>query len=246
MRHVEEDAKPQAAIRQFARFAKTWVKRALGGVWGRIGDAATVLGLVVPAVSGANPGWWKRVIAVLHVSGNESLLWEAPVVVGGSILVVRLVLAPFWILRAERKDAARVRGELESAAKAEQAHFASEAASQRRAAEESIEQLQRRVAELETPAPRVMLWWAKDSKCPIALKNVGPVEAHRVKVGDFEVGKEYVEFGEVDPLENDGQPKYPEFSCQNRDEKYGPPLKATMFSWFLNHVAEAETYAVWR
>jgi hypothetical protein len=232
-------------MREFGRFGKTWLKVALGGVWGRIGDVATALGLIVPAISASKPDWWKHVIAALHVSGNEALLWEASVAVGGSILLVRLVLAPFWIVRTERLEAAASREALErSAVEGKQKIDAERAAEQRSTAAE-VERLQARVAELEKPAPRITVRWKGDPNEPLGVKNVGPIEAHRVKIGDIEVASEYVEFREVDPVEP-GEEKFPEFICRKRGEKVVSPLKATMFSWFLKHVGETETWNVWR
>jgi hypothetical protein len=217
----------------------------VGGVWGKVGDAATFLGLVVPAISNSNPVFWHKVILFTHVSGNEGLLWAAPVGVGGSILLVRVVLAPFWIIQNERRAADAAREATSKAAGEEKKQLEAELENGTKAVAAVVERLQKRVAELEQPAPRVTIRWTGDAGKPLVVKNVGPVEAHRVKIDDVEVAPEYVEFGEVDPLEP-GEEKFPEFSCRSRGERYGSPMKATMFSWFLRHVGDTETWAVWR
>jgi hypothetical protein len=234
---MSEIQKKPPAVQEFGRFAKQWLKTALGGVWGKIGDAATFLGLVVPAISGSNPAWWHKFIALLHVSGNEALLWEAPVGVGGSILLVRLVLAPFWIMRSEREaakqslDDATRRVEL-SARKHDEA-----LESQRAAFETSRERLERRIAELERPAPRIVVEVTDDTERPFLLRNVGPVEAHRVQILPIVDNVWTVEFDAVDTIYSNGSGN-PRLVVSRSDEEIGLVFRLR-FEYFLKGVRES-------
>ena len=235
---VEEVAEHSSAVGEYGRFAKSWLKAALGGVWGKIGDAATFLGLVVPAISGRNPALWKKLILLLHVSGNEALLWRAPVCVGGSILIVRLALASFWIVRAERVlwkqtlDDEAKRVEVLSQAHEE------ELEKQRADFKASTERLERRIAGLETPAPRIVVEVTDDTEMPFLLKNVGPVEAHRVQILPITDNVWTVKFDTVDTIYSNSSGN-PRLRVSRSDQKIGLIFDCR-FDYFLKGVRESK------
>jgi hypothetical protein len=224
-------------------FYRKWLSWTFGGAKGVLGDLSLFLGISLAVAHARYP---KGSEAIIHkipgVVGYEDFVALAPLTIGGIYLLVRFLAAPLRILR--EYEAARAE-EKEAAARTDVARRA-EFERERQTAADTISQLQRRIARLESPTPRVTLRFTGDSGAPLAVKNVGPVEAHRVKISDLEVGSEYVEFAEVDPLESNAPEQVPEFRVLTRGEDAVSPAKLTDFGWFLRVISEAETYAVWR
>jgi hypothetical protein len=179
-----------------------WIKLTFAGTKGFIGDVGLVLALVV---AWAHARWPKDVEALMTrvvpaTAGYEDSVAFAPLYVAGGYLVIRALLAPFWLARRARREHDEERVRLEADLTAE-----------RKASNETIEALQRRVAQLEAPAPRVLVRATGDSEGPLALKNVGAVEAHNVRIRDLVYETDYVEFDVIDPLETDGTERVPDF-----------------------------------
>jgi len=83
------------------QFLAECIHRATSGLWGMIGDFATVGGIVVGVVKIVAPhaySWWAATITHLVHSGDE-LIWEIPAAIGGAILLARFVYAPFALYR---------------------------------------------------------------------------------------------------------------------------------------------------
>src|SRR5687768_15511915 len=75
------------------------------GVLGVIGDAGTILGIVVLASKQAWPQHYAMAAAYLKARGyREDALIEIPLWIGAAILAARLVAAPFSIYRAKPSD----------------------------------------------------------------------------------------------------------------------------------------------
>lgn len=175
---------------------KLWLKRTFTGVIGVTGDIGLAFGLVVALVHARWPKQFEKLIAtkIPGTAGYEDSVALLPVVVAGSWILLRaFFVIPLLIAR----DVSRA------------THAALQA--ERRAASDNIDVLQRRIAQLETPAPRVLVRATANSQAPFALKNVGAVEAHNVRILDLEYKTDFVEFDAIDPLEVHGEERMPGF-----------------------------------
>ena len=99
------------------RFYALCFKYATSGGWGRTGDAALFLSLALPAWKAAAPHSYRLLEAYLavHALNADILLWKLPLWAGVSILLLRLVSAPFLLYRVKpmQQLAATAAGESE-------------------------------------------------------------------------------------------------------------------------------------
>lgn len=82
------------------QFAGAWLFYAFAGAWGRLELMTTLLALVPPIVKASLPQYHAKAVLFLgDIGAGEAWLWKLPLVVGGAIFVVRLLVAPFVIYR---------------------------------------------------------------------------------------------------------------------------------------------------
>jgi hypothetical protein len=76
---------------------------ATGGAWGRSGDASLLASLALPAWKALSPVSYAAFAAYLslHHLNADILSWKLPLWVGGTILGLRILSAPFFIYRGK-------------------------------------------------------------------------------------------------------------------------------------------------
>jgi hypothetical protein len=78
------------------RFYLRCLQLAFTGAWGAVSTATTLIGIVLAAIADKKPAWASdTLISQLNALGG----WVVPLVIFSSILLVRLVLAPYWIYK---------------------------------------------------------------------------------------------------------------------------------------------------
>lgn len=214
----------------FWRYLWNWIKLTFAGTKGFIGDVGLVIGLVLAGLHARWPKEVERVVSgvIPATAGYEDSVAFAPLYLAGAYLGIRALLTPWWLakkeLRARHEERLRLEADLTS---------------ERKASAELIEASQRRIAELEAPAPRVLVRATGDSQAPLALKNVGAIEAHNAKVRDLEYGNDYVEFDVVDPLEVREEEQMPGFRVMRRDGRNMDIFRITHFYSFTDPMDES-------
>ncbi|HEV7767862.1 MAG TPA: hypothetical protein VGQ76_22865 [Thermoanaerobaculia bacterium] len=199
----------EAKAESFSRYAWRWLKLTFAGTKGFIGDVGLVFGLFV---AWSHARWQTKMESLLAswvpaTAGYEDSVAFVPLYIAGGYLILRALLAPFWMAQKARKEQDETR-----------LRFESELSAERKSSRETTESLQRRISQLEAPAPRVLVRATDDSEAPLAVKNVGPVEAHNVKICDLTYGTDaYVEFEVIDPLECTCRDEVPEFRVLHRN-----------------------------
>jgi hypothetical protein len=83
------------------RFYLECLRYATGGAWGRSGDASLIASLALPAWKAFFPLNYATFDGYLlsHHLSADILLWKLPLWVGGSILALRLLAAPFFLYK---------------------------------------------------------------------------------------------------------------------------------------------------
>jgi hypothetical protein len=84
-------------------FYREWLVLAFRSPWGLSDSIATVLGLAVPLVGRVVPSW---------ASAMQDLVWQIPLGILSALAVVRLVIAPYWMIQQARQDSEAQRAEL--------------------------------------------------------------------------------------------------------------------------------------
>jgi hypothetical protein len=93
-----------------ANFYGQWLKLAFRGTWGVMGAFTTIAGLVLASIADQKPAWASpALIEKLNSLGG----WKVPILIFSSVLVARLILAPYWIWKKERKRAQKLQDKLD-------------------------------------------------------------------------------------------------------------------------------------
>jgi hypothetical protein len=75
-------------------YYKQWIKTALSGAWGAMSVVSTFLGIVIAAITDTHPAWMgDRVLRLIASFGG----WIIPIGIFSAFLLVRLILAPYWM-----------------------------------------------------------------------------------------------------------------------------------------------------
>jgi hypothetical protein len=95
-----------AILHPLSRWRFYWecLRYATGGAWGRSGDVSLIASLALPSWKGFFPSSYaifESYLSVHHLSA-DILLWKLPLWAGGSILVLRLIAAPFFLYSNKR------------------------------------------------------------------------------------------------------------------------------------------------